>query len=127
MCGDFGFSSEHFQCQLCQFISQHKYYNNLYPKVILQSLNWCLLQQDYSKEKSRNSSNPSSSNHNNDKDQANSEINWTTSDNNGRKVLDIGLMMKAKDGGSNDRSSSQWQSVIDGPIKVYVRFELCSL
>ncbi|CAN0877278.1 hypothetical protein LINGRAHAP2_LOCUS11793 [Linum grandiflorum] len=111
MCGDFGFSSELFQCHVCQFRSQHRYCSNLYPKAeSYKACNWCLLQRDDSKEKSQNSSNSSSSNHNKGKDQAGAKI---SSDNqNRRKVLDLGLMMKAK-----DRSSSQWQSIIDGPIK----------
>ncbi|CAN0917300.1 hypothetical protein LINGRAHAP2_LOCUS30206 [Linum grandiflorum] len=50
MCGDFNFFSKLFQCQVCQFISQHMYGNNLYPKEkSYRVCNWCLLQQDDSK------------------------------------------------------------------------------
>ncbi|CAI0467743.1 unnamed protein product [Linum tenue] len=64
MCGDFGFSYELFQCQVCHFRSQHRYCSNLYPKAeSYEACNWCLHRDD-SKDKSQNSSNSSSSNRN---------------------------------------------------------------
>ncbi|CAI0467738.1 unnamed protein product [Linum tenue] len=64
MCGDFGFSYELFQCQVCHFRSQHRYCSNLYPKAeSYEACNWCLRRDD-SKDKSQNSSNSSSSNRN---------------------------------------------------------------
>ncbi|KAJ9166502.1 hypothetical protein P3X46_021248 [Hevea brasiliensis] len=67
MCGDCGLSYELFQCQICQFRSQHRYCSNLYPKAeSYQVCNWCLSHE--TKEKSQNSSNSSSSNKNSSKD-----------------------------------------------------------
>ncbi|KAA8538153.1 hypothetical protein F0562_027761 [Nyssa sinensis] len=69
MCGDYGLSSELFDCKVCQFRSQHRYCSNLYPKAeSYRVCNWCLSQKDDTVEKTQNSSNSSSSNKNNSED-----------------------------------------------------------
>ncbi|CAK7347223.1 unnamed protein product [Dovyalis caffra] len=74
MCGDCGLPYELFQCNVCQFRSQHRYCSNLYPKAeSYQVCNWCLSHE--TKEKSQNSSNSSSSNKNNSEDDSKSSRN----------------------------------------------------
>ncbi|MBA0702460.1 hypothetical protein Goari_027039 [Gossypium aridum] len=62
MCGDSGITQELFQCKICHFRSQHRYCSNLYPKAgVYEVCNWCLNQEEHSKEKSQNSLNSSAS------------------------------------------------------------------
>ncbi|XP_052201666.1 uncharacterized protein LOC127807673 [Diospyros lotus] len=62
MCGDYGLSSELFNCKVCQFRSQHRYCSNLYPGAeSYRVCNWCLKEEATEKTQNHNSSDSSPS------------------------------------------------------------------
>ncbi|KAH7849594.1 hypothetical protein Vadar_020119 [Vaccinium darrowii] len=87
MCGDYGLSTELFNCKVCQFRSQHRYCSNQYPKAeSYRVCNWCLIQTEKTQISPNNSSSsnktPSSQDHDHVIKKKKKLINGSGSDNN---------------------------------------------